>query len=346
VNLPCCITVEGIYDVKSLNMKLITSILTLLIYFNSASQNFSSRFYSSPTTVNPANTGNFIGDFRFGFTARTIRNAFSVDVNTDFFADIKILNSLLSEHGFAAVGIGARKEAERFYGIERAYLPLSLAYSKHLDEEGLSRLSIGFQGSFSTIRIEPPRLIFEDQLIRWAHTGYAGDPFSSKIVTINYVDCNAGVNYQGFISEKHLFSAGITIFHANRPQKTLEGGSFSLSPEINFQSGIEIALPQKNKLLASIILNKNQEGLNIFSLGSMYQLNLGTGVYNLRAGTFFQHDKLYGATVSPCLGLKFMNFNLNVLYDVAVSKKTSTGKAFELSLLYKKKLIKKVTKIN
>ena len=323
-------------------MRIITLIITFFIHNILFSQKLSSSYYSTPINVNPANTGNFVGDYRIGISARTMKSPFSTNFTSDFFIDCKVLNSLTLGHSTAAIGVGARKEEDPFNGIRSTYLPISLAYAKHLDEDGISQISVGFQANISRLNIEPPSYIFEDQLLRWAQMGYIGDYFSTNRVNINYVDLNAGINYKTLINQRHLLSTGITIFHTNKPQKAFDGGTFSLSPEFNFQASLDIEIPEKNTILTYFMLNRNNELINNILVAGIYQHNLGSGVYKLNTGIIFQNDRIYGTSLSPCLGLKFQKFNLNISYDVIISEDASIQRnAFEINLLFKTKKLKK-----
>lgn len=174
------------------------------------SQKFSSKFYTSPIIVNPANTGRFLGDYRVGGVSRTEKNALYQDITSSFSLDLRILKPALLEQDKLAVGIAALSETDRYFGLKNSYFLISLAYFKGLDEEDLQQLGIGFQTNVSTKRLEPPSLIFEDQLMRWASTGFAGAFSERKVMAVNYVDFNAGLSYQNIIN---YIEVGIYLLH-------------------------------------------------------------------------------------------------------------------------------------
>lgn len=173
--------------------------------------------------------------------------------------------------------------------------------------------------------------------MRWASTGFAGAFSERKVMAVNYVDFNAGLSYQNIINYKYLLSIGLSVLHTTRPHKTFNGGEFTLPPEICFQGGLEILLAERNKLLTNFTIDANttNKGIDNFSLGCIYQMTIGQSMYKISGGSFYRNDKIYGTVIAPCLGLKFNNFNLNVLYDVTLSKKVSTQKnTFELGMVF------------
>lgn len=316
-------------------------IIILLICFpknNLFSQKFSSKFYTSPILINPANTGRFIGGYRVGGVSLNENNALSQDSKSFFSLDFSILQKALIEQDELAIGVAALSETDHYFGLKNNSLLLSLAYFKGLDEEGLQKLGVGFQTSFSTKKLEPPSLIFPDQIINWANSGFTGVGFGQRnAITVNYLDFNAGIIYQNLINYKYLLSIGMSVLHTTRPHIRFDGGEFTLSPEVCFQVGLETSLAERDKLLTNFTIDSytDDKGIDNYSVGCIYQMNIGQSIYKISGGSFYRNDKIYGSVIAPCLGLKFNNFNLNISYNIDLSKNTTTQKkAFELGLIF------------
>lgn len=316
--------------------------LLLLLPFGLAcsvvqSQKFSSKMYTVPILLNPANTGRFIADYRIAGVSRNEINGLSNDLTYSFSFDTRILKSALQEQDKIAVGMVALSESDRYFGLFNKSVALSLAYFKGLDENGKEQLGIGFQTNFVTKTHESPTYVFEDQLINAANSGFAGISFTSKKVTVNYFDFNAGVYYQNLKNSKHLYSLGLGILHTTRPYKIFDGGEFTLLPEITLQAGSEVLISEKDKISTNINITLNSENLRVlsFSLGCLYELAIGQGQYKIGGGTFFRNEKLYGTAFAPCLALKLTNLNIAVSYDLSVTKPAFTQRnALEVGIVH------------
>lgn len=337
---------------QSMKLKILIGILLVCLCRKELlSQKISSKYYSSPLIVNPANTGRFIGgDYRIAGVSRTEKNVLYQDITSSISFDTRILKSELAEQDRAAIGIAALSETDRYLGLKNNHLLISAAFFKGLDAEGLQQLSVGFQTNFSTRKLEPPTFIFADQLMRWESAGFAGIFSERQAITVNYVDINAGLSYQNLTSSKYLWSLGVCVLHANRPSAVFNGVIFTLPPQICLQAGIEVSLAERNKLLTNLTMDAStsNNGIDNLSIGCMYQMSIGQTINKFIWGSYFRTDKIYGPALSPSLGLKFNNTTLNVVYDISLSGKTSTQKnAFELGMVFiGRKSSKKASPVN
>ncbi|MEJ7822742.1 MAG: type IX secretion system membrane protein PorP/SprF [Chitinophagaceae bacterium] len=314
--------------------KIIFLILFLLTHNYLFSQSFFSQFYSSPLTINPANTGEFFGDYRIGGLYRSEKNSSGVISKATFYYDGRILPSTLPEYDKLAIGTAFLSEKDIFNGIKNSYFLVSVAYHKSLDEEGLQQLGAGFQANYSTKKIEPPVLIFEDQLRAWINSGFSTmNPFIKRI-NINYIDINAGLNYQGLIN-KNLLNVGISVLHANRPSRSFDGGEFSLSPQPIFHIGLESPIANKNKLYSAFIISAKNKKVDELYFSCIYQVKINESNYKISSGVLFRKSTLNGNAIIPTLGMKFNNFLLNMAYDINVSSRTNTQKgALEVGMIF------------
>lgn len=320
--------------------KTIVFISVLLFIHNCIdAQNFFSQHYSSPLTVNPANTGNFSGDFRLGGLARSEKEGLPQSTSKAyFFGDTRLLHKALPENDKFAVGIGGISEKNTFYGIKNTYLSLSLAYQKALDEDGSQQLGVGFLLNFSHLRIESPSLIMEDQLRGMITTGFSSvNPEQNGVIDINFPDINTGVRYKYTFLDKDVLTAGFSIYHANRPFRTYNGGQFRLSPQSCGQLGWEHVIDDRSKLMSSLIVSDNN-GTNAGDLfiSCMYDTRINeTNNYRLGLGGIYRKNELKGSALLPCVSLHFYRFSLNASYEVDVSRRTASQRgAFEVGLIY------------
>jgi len=311
----------------------------LLIHHCVDAQNFFSQHYSSPLTINPANTGNFSGDFRLGGIARNEKEGLPQSTSKAyFFGDTRLLHKVVPENDKFAVGFGGLSEKNAFYGIKNTYLSLSLAYQKALDRDGSQQLGIGFLLNFSHLRIESPSLVMENQLRGLMATGFStGNPDQNGAIDINFPDINTGIRYKYTFQDKDVLTAGFSIYHANRPFRTYNGGQFRLSPQSCGQLGWEHIIDDRSKLMSALIVSDNN-GTNAGDLfvSSMYDTRLNeSNIYRVGLGGIYRKNAFEGSAVLPCLSLHFYRFDLLASYEVDVSHKTASQRgAFEVGLIY------------
>lgn len=320
---------------KSLYFNILIS--TFFVFNSAFPQKFSNQIYTSPILLNPANTGNFIADYRVGGISRTETSALGNDLSYVFSFDSRLFKNVIDDKDKLAIGISALSESDRYFGLFNKSAFLSIAYFKGLNENGDEKIGIGFQVASVTKTKESPNYIFTDQVENAASNGFIGLNFYSPRISVSYLDFNAGISYQKLIEAKHLISLGVSISHITRPQQKLDGGEFTINPLLGFQGVSEIQLVDKSKLLTNFNLKMGLDlkDLQTLSIGCLYQQDIGQTSYKISGGTFFRTDQVYGTIFSPTIGLKIKRLNLLMSYDLTLSKEVYKRKnAFEIGIFY------------
>lgn len=310
----------------------------MVIHENLFAQNTFSQFYSSPLTVNPANTGRSDGDHRAGGIYRNEKNSAGLSSQGVFFYDTKILGSSVPENDKVAIGILAAFEKNSINGtFKKSNISFSLGYHKSLNEDGSELISLGFQIGFTNQSLELPPFIFEDQLVGWMRSGYSGLQFAeSKNINFSYPDFHVGAGYQLKLNDANRITAGVSLLHANSPQKTYNGGEFKLTPVGSLQLGWEHTLDPSNKIYASGLVDytKQDQLQNIYA-NFLYRMRIRETGYKVGAGATFRKSVIKGDAVIPCIALYYGAFVLNTSYDINISGNSVARRgAFELGLLY------------
>ncbi len=291
-----------------------------------------------PVILNPAFTGMFWGDYRINGISRSEKNYLSQDINSAFSIDFQIKNSKKQNKDKCAIGISALSSSDSYLGLIDKQFFFSFAYFKSLDEDGIHQLGIGLQSSFITKKLEPPTYIFASQMIAWENTGFIGVGINQQnAITVNLTDFNIGLSYQNLIKSKHLISIGVSFLHFSNPKKKFNGADFELQPQLGVQIGIDASLVNNNKILGNFSLNSNlnTHEKNDISIGLIYQIKIGQSINKLNTGIFYKDNLVYGNCISPLIGLKFKNINLNFLYDINISRNISLQKnAFEVGMVF------------
>lgn len=320
-------------------MKKLLLLATLFSYKFAISQNNFSQFFNAPLSVNPSNTGKFIGGYRMGGVYRNQPERFSPSSMYIFFTDVKILPDRLQNNDIMAIGISALGEKNTYTGLKNSNLLVSTAYSKSLNQDGSEEIIAGFQVDFAHKKIQPQVLVFPNQMISWSYSGFTGiNPFQSHLVEARYIDLNVGLNYQKLFRTQDLLTTGLSVFHANSPSKNDGDIVFSLSPQFSFQFEFEKKIGNSNKLLFALIVNNltNEKAFDNYYVGSTYQMQINDSKYDLNLGCLYRANAFFSNSIVPLFGFKYENLNMNFSYDMAFLNKSTYKRrgGLEVSVTY------------
>lgn len=298
-----------------------------------------SQFFSSPLTLNPALTGKFDGDLRFAMNYRnqwpTIYNAYVTGTGS---LDIAMLRQSLPEYDQMGIGFMGFSDKTAGGALSNNYAAVSLAYHKALDEDGYSQLGLGFQGVYTSKRLDVSRLTFMDQLTANGFTNVTQEVFEQQGLAVSYLDVNAGVLYSGSTNGINSFYLGASMYHLNRPRESFLGGQYYLQPRLTVQAGGMLPQGEYNAVHFSAN-HSRQAGAANTMLGGAYMLNLNPDDWaptNLYLGSWVR----LGDAVIPYVGLEFSSFHFGLTYDVNTSSlkpASNTRGGAELTLIYTKR---------
>src|ERR1044071_5175661 len=178
-----------------------------------------SQFFVSPLTLNPALTGKFNGDFRIAGNYRdqwpAISKAF---VTSTASFDAPILRSRISELDTWGVGVMAMTDKTANGILSTNMISVSTSYHKGIDEDGLNSIGVGFQGTYTTKRLDGTKLNFEDELDQYGGwTIPSGEMIDNRQINLSYFDLSVGALFNGSTDGYNNYYLGISGYHLNRP---------------------------------------------------------------------------------------------------------------------------------
>lgn len=295
-----------------------------------------SQFFVSPLTLNPAYTGNFNGTYRFSGNFKkqwpTVNNAFTTSTAA---IDFSILSKNLPEKDTWGVGLMAVNDQSGNKILNNSFYTVSTAYSKTLDEDGMHQLSIGFQGTFASKRLDVRRADFEDELTALGFTGITTEAFANNPFSINYIDINTGFMYALSTNGDNSFYIGGSVYHVNRPSESFNGGNYLLNTRTTVHGGTYFPIGQYSFFHASI-MHQVQGAAKETIAGGTFSHNLSASneqPLELYAGAWYR----LGDALIPYLGIEINHFRIGVSYDINTS--TLRPASFsrggtELSIIY------------
>ncbi len=292
-----------------------------------------SQFYASPLSLNPANTGNYDGDWRIMNNYRNQWRSLSIPFRTisiGFDGQLRIHAEKFSG------GIYVLNDKSGPAGLTVNKLFLSFAWHKTINGHNFHT---GIQGGmvFKSFSMGP--LTFPNQFDMT--TGYFNNqlPLNENNANLNdnYPDLNFGV---GWNKRLRFFEPelGISFFHLTMPKETFLGNNNRLPIRTAFNAGLNI--PIKNWFVHPMALYMRQTRATDLLGGLEFGFNIPKAkvIKQIFAGYFFRNDfsTAFDASIAV-IGLQFKQLRLGFSYDVNSSPlKVATNHrgAFEVSLIY------------
>ena len=207
-----------IYYWMNLGIKnIIVGIGVVFSFVVSAQDIHFSQFDLSPINLNPALTGQFVGDYRFIGNYRTQWSSVTVPYNTfSFGADAR--NFLPQENYAGGIQINQDKAGDSRFKTFQANV--SGSYLMPISEDSTQNLSFGLQTGVTNKNIAYDPLYFDVQ-----YDGYVYNPNlptqenfvkSSK----TYVNLNSGIAYFNQIEKRKTIGIGIALFNITKPNQS------------------------------------------------------------------------------------------------------------------------------
>ncbi len=296
-----------------------------------------SQFYIAPLTLNPALTGLKNTDLRATANYRRQWSSISEPFQTvAIAADYNILNGHIGDN-LMGVGLLIFNDKAGSAGLSRTKVAMTGAYSQNIAVEG-NYISIGFEAGVINQRINPDKLMFENQ--------YDGEGLNSDIPHNEAFSSTSQWDYDLAIGLAWSYAPdaytsvylGGSLSHLNRPDLSfLDSGTDELERKITLYGGAEFRVNGYFSLVPRAVLLKQGSHREI-NFGGYAKLNLGEA--QAEYPTFLSIGGMYRLkdAVIPMLRFDYGPVGVGLSYDFNVSSLTKASNAqggLELALVYK-----------
>ncbi|MEZ5047649.1 MAG: PorP/SprF family type IX secretion system membrane protein [Chitinophagaceae bacterium] len=332
--------------------KLILFALAICSLSSQAQDVHFTQYYTSPLTLNPANTGLVNCDWRVSGNYRSQWGSVNSTpyLTGTFSFDIATLKGKLNGDALG-IGVLALYDKSGTGALQNITTGLSLAYHKRLggdDEERSSNISLGVQAYLTQKSIDFNLLKFESQYDpATGGTPYAsGENFGNADLT--YPDFNAGIMYSGNVSERSTMYAGLSYYHISQPVETFLNGTHKINSRITGSIGGSLQMNEKMMLYASGMYQQQGKASELllgaatgFIMNPNHEDDIQNSIFYL--GAWYR----YGDAIAPYVGFEWAKAKIGVSYDVNLSGFTPATKgngALEISLIYNGCIIRNETR--
>lgn len=317
------------------------SLLVLLGFSLSAQDLHFTQFYSTPLTLNPALTGNFIEDYRVGGNFKQqwpwAKNARKHNYITySAFGDVALLRGKLHQKDWIGVGAVVLHDRAGDGNLAITKVFVNGAYHKTLDKDGKYYLSLGVSLGFVQKGIDYDNLYFNNQWNERIFDTSLGSGENSD-GRANYFDMGTGLSF-GFTPRKNMFFiAGIGLNHITRPKESFYSGQtnrLGIRPVASI-TGI-VQLNEKWHIEPGIMY-MNQKNAQEILLHLMAGYTFKTGGPLDKSVFYFGMDYRAVDALAPVMGFKIKSIKILANYDVNLSSLTASSRAvggIELSIVH------------
>jgi len=293
-----------------------------------------SMYNLSPLTINPANTGNYNGDWRLMGNYRSQWREISKAYNTySIGGDMNLYP--FNQNVAAGIFLVSDKSGGNL-NVTKVFV--SGAYHKKI--AGF-KLSAGIQPGVVIKSLDINSHTFPNQL-NWNSGNFDNAlPNSESFVTqrTTYFDLNAGFNVSKRI-KKFEPEIGGSFFHLTMPNESFYDQDNKLPIRQIYFGSIRYYATNKIAVVPNTVANVTTKANDwIFGLNLEYTFSKNTFFENKIFGGFMWRKgvKRISDAAIVNVGLKYSNYTIGFSYDINVSPlKTATGSkgAYEIALIY------------
>ncbi len=292
-----------------------------------------SQYFNSPLNLNPAQTGDFEGDWRAYGNYRSQWGALAYPFrtfNVGYDRQLSINGQNLSIGGYVL------NDQSGNIAIKCNQAYLSGAYHRVINN---STFSGGLQVGYVMKSINYDKLTFPDDWNGKAFDPNVGDEGKNQLA---YLDINVGVGWKKKIN-KFEPEVGLSFFHVNQPTESFSGGGSS--SKVPMRSAFHLSV--KTELSPTLYL---KPGVLLYMMRGSRNMMIGSQAGLMTRGNRFNVREIYGGlyirngiadpmdAVMVMFGAQIRKIAVNVSYDLNVSplkKYTNYRGAFELSIIFK-----------
>ena len=294
-----------------------------------------SQYFSSPMTLNPANTGNFDGPARLAMNFRNQWQGVGQPYITGTASfDTELFKKKAGAGNKIAIGLLGLYDRTTGGKLTSNYFSASLGYHLWTDNEHTSKISIGFQGSMASRRLDFTKISFADQFTSFGFDLNLPSNQNFQTGNISYADINTGLMFSK-AKEEGSFYIGTSVYHLTRPNESFLGSEVNRVPmRLTFHSGGTVNLGEKSSLMGSAMY---------MTQGSVPEAVLGLAYGKRISNQFNDIDIFIGGwlrnkdAIIPYMGYIYNNMQLGISYDINTSGLSASGsrnRSFEISMIY------------
>lgn len=302
------------------------------------------QYFTSPLTLNPAQTGLIENDWRASANVRQQWASVSDNpyMSGTISSDMPILRGRLPEGDAMGIGVLGLYDKAGAGGLQNTTLGISLAYHKAFGIDKQHALSFGVQGALVQKSIQYDKLVFGDQFDPNNPTGYLNQVSRENFgnVDVSYPDFNVGLMYSGKVSERGTLYGGIAYYHISRPEERFinTGQSLKINSRASYHLGGSFEMNRNTIVYLSGMVQHQGPAIEALVGGAVgFIMNPDHSDYTKNTIFYLGGWYRFGDAIAPYVGFEWSKMKIGFTYDVTMSsaRNMTLGQgAMELSVIY------------
>jgi len=301
------------------------------------------QFFTNPLILNPAQTGNYEGNYRIGFNFKA---------QWPFAIEGQVYN-YHTESPYIDFSFGERKLKNSWFGLGMNFvndeagdgrltyrrMSLSTAYHQAFDKDHRYVLSVGPGFSYIIRSVDFSRFYFNNQWVD--DNGFDislpnNEPVQRE--SFQMLDLSAGVSFSAQVHNQIKLEFGFSMLHLTRPKHSFLGTTERLGFRYQASSGITYTINERISITANGYYGyekKAQEFVTGVMMGYGFYKIKSSGADNTLFFGIYYRGK-YDA-IAPLAGYQFKTTRLLLSYDVTLSGLIKASRANggpEISLVH------------
>lgn len=287
------------------------------------------QYYTSNVSLNPAFTGDYVGDYRAVLNYRSQWKQVVEPITTSMVSLEKKFNHFTNDFGLGLIVINDRLPS---FNLSTNKVMLSGSYSKKV---GKSTFAFGLQGSYVARSMDLGNQTFPDQWNYSSGNFEPGKP-SNENLSINsksFFGLNTGVSFTKQVKRK-TFSLAYGLFNVNRPNSgMIQKSNLPFRHVLN----TSFKIPVNSMLyLKPMVLYMTTKGASDFVMLATLTKKLSSEMA-LMAGGGLRSGSINKDAFLAIIGYNYKRFEAGFSFDLnssQLSKETSRKSVWEISLIY------------
>jgi len=281
-----------------------------------------SQFYENAILRNPALTGIYSGDYKFGMdyrsqwgTVATPYNTVMVSAETRVMVD-RNMGDYLS---FGLVGTFDKAGTIAFTSTQ---LYPAIAFNKALDDQHYSYLSVGLTGGLINRSVNQSLMTFSSQYLNGMYLATNPTLENNSYKSFTNYDVGAGVSLNSSldVNGRYNYYLGASAYHLNSPTEIFTGGDVTTKLPIKWQMSAGLTLPFTEAFGLSVEGNYSYEQPYTETIiGGMFvwrSIQPGLpSIFALHFGAFVRFNDSYIPTVK----IDYKDLSFGFSHDVTTS---------------------------
>lgn len=326
------------------NNLFLASCLSVLSLVSFGQDHHFSQFYATPLSTNPANTGNFVEDWRFSAIHRNqwsgIGSAF---ITSAVGFDMNFSGGFIGQDKMG-VGVVFLKDEVGQSGLSNNTFLLSSAWHRRVDHQKRHKISLGVQGGLIQKSLNGNGLQFGNQYQNYEFNPNLSNEENLSRLNQSYIDIEAGLGWHFLLSSNIELESGIAVYQLTSPQENFTetvdslfksndlGNRLSYTAGAIFKVGHGITIHPRVLFMGQSKARDINAGASLgYPVGKKQNVTLLAGIY-----TRFGDAAIFKA------GFKYKNVTTRLSYDATYSSLTevkgavgagNTLGAWELSII-------------